>query len=153
MTPQKRYQLNHPDRIKKYCQEHKKETNARAARYRARHPERVRAIFLKWHHKELRTNPDYKLRCQLRQNLRNAFRQRGIYKTIRASKYGVDYRAIIQHLGPIPSDGKKYNIDHIKPLALFDLTDPTQVKAAFAPENLQWLTAEENRAKSDTYGS
>lgn len=38
-------------------------------------------------------------------------------------------------------------IDHITPIAAFDLDDPAQVREAFAPANHQWLTREANRAK------
>jgi hypothetical protein len=40
--------------------------------------------------------------------------------------------------------GPGYHIDHIVPLAAFDLTDENQVRLAFAPENHQWLLAKEN---------
>jgi hypothetical protein len=50
---------------------------------------------------------------------------------------------------PVDFNEKNYEIDHIRPLGSFDLTDREQVRPAFAPENLQWLTAEENLRKSN----
>jgi len=52
---------------------------------------------------------------------------------------------------PADFNEKNYEIDHIRPLSSFDLTDPDQIKQAFAPENLQWLTAEENLRKGNNY--
>lgn len=45
-----------------------------------------------------------------------------------------------------------WHIDHIKPCASFDLTDPEQQKECFYFTNLQPLWAKENRMKSAQYG-
>ena len=69
---------------------------------------------------------------------------------IRKSKdYGINYKAIIEHLKPFPKDIKRYELDHIIPLSLFDHNDPEQIKKAWAPENLQWLTKEINMWKGN----
>lgn len=44
--------------------------------------------------------------------------------------------------------GKDYHIDHIKPCASFDLTDPEQQRKCFHYTNLQILTAHENLRKN-----
>jgi len=44
-----------------------------------------------------------------------------------------------------------WHIDHIKPCAAFDLTDPAQQRECFHYSNLQPLWCEENRAKSDSW--
>ena len=67
---------------------------------------------------------------------------------MKSKKYGIDYKAIIEHLKPFPKDISIYHIDHIKPLCSFDLTSPKEVKKAFAPENHQWLLARDNLMKS-----
>jgi hypothetical protein len=59
--------------------------------------------------------------------------------------------AIIKHLTPFPKDRENYHIDHIKPLCSFDFNDPEQIKEAFAPENHQWLTIEENLKKGGRF--
>jgi len=67
-----------------------------------------------------------------------------------SSKYGIDYGAIIEALGPHPNTigiSGDFHIDHIIPVSAFDLTDPAQIKIAFAPENHQWLLARDNRKK------
>ncbi len=64
-----------------------------------------------------------------------------------SKEYGVDYKAIIRHLKPFPEHISNFHIDHIKPLCSFDLTNPSEVKKAFSPENHQWLLAEDNLKK------
>lgn len=70
-------------------------------------------------------------------------------KIRKAKEYGIDYNAIIQHIGKKPRGD--YHIDHIKPLSSFDLTDTEQIKQAFSPNNHQWLTAKENLSKHDSW--
>lgn len=50
-----------------------------------------------------------------------------------------------ENYGPI------WHIDHIRPCASFDLSDPKQQKLCFHFSNLQPLFAVENRRKSDSY--
>lgn len=69
-------------------------------------------------------------------------------KIMSSKKYGLNWKEIIDHLKPFPKDLKEFEIDHIIPLHTFNLTDPEEVKKAFSPYNLQWLTRTENRKKS-----
>ncbi len=68
-----------------------------------------------------------------------------------ASKYGINYKLIIEHLKPFPENLSKYHIDHIQPLCSFNLEDTKEIKKAFAPENHQWLTIQENLCKGGKY--
>ena len=88
----------------------------------------------------------------LRGKVRQAFiRYTKTGKIMASSKYGIDYKGIIEHLGPHPNtlgiEGK-FHVDHIIPVSAFDLNDLEQVKIAFAPSNHQWLTAHENQIKA-----
>ncbi len=88
-----------------------------------------------------------RLKTRLRNRLRKAlvsFSRLG--KIAKSSEYA-DFMAIIDKLGPCPGDLSEWEIDHIKPLSSFDFNDPEQVRAAFLPENHQWLLAADNRKK------
>lgn len=69
-------------------------------------------------------------------------------KIMSSKKYGLDWKKIIEGLKPFPENLENYEIDHIMPLCSFNLIDPKEIKNAFSPTNLQWLTREENRRKS-----
>lgn len=78
-------------------------------------------------------------------------------KTQSSKKYGIDYKAIIEHLKPFPENIKLYHIDHILPLCSFKFInsdgsiDFEEIKKAFAPQNHQWLLAEENLKKQSMF--
>ncbi len=89
-----------------------------------------------------------RLRSSLHKNL-SKYTKTG--KVFSSSKYGINHKAIIEHLKPFPENINEYHVDHIKPLCSFDLTNPNEVKKAFAPENHQWLLIEENLRKGGTF--
>jgi hypothetical protein len=110
--------------------------------------------YQKWYNIHRREkDPNFNMRHRLRSRLNVVFKKYGNGKIFPSNKYGIDYFKIIEHLKPFPKDISKYHIDHIIPLVSFDLTDPEQIKIAFAPENHQWLLAEENRKKGGLYGN
>ena len=98
------------------------------------------------------TDKGYVIADRLRRALRHAM---GKYskngKIMSANKYGLDWKKIIESLKPFPENIKNFEIDHIIPLRTFNLTDTKQVKKAFSPDNLQWLTISENRKKGGKY--
>jgi hypothetical protein len=101
-----------------------------------------------YHHRRKVLDEGYviarRIRARLTTVLRN-YTKTG--KITRARTYGVDYAAIIARLGPCPGLRAEWHIDHVRPLSSFDLSDPMQLAAAFAPKNLQWLPATENILK------
>lgn len=68
-------------------------------------------------------------------------------KIMSSKKYGINWGNIINNLQPFPKNLNNYEIDHIKPLHSFNFNDSKEIKKAFDPLNLQWLTIEENRIK------
>ena len=108
--------------------------------------------YKEWNHRQFTEHTQYAIGCTLRSHVRHALNHYSkTGKIMSSKKYGIDYGAIIKHLGLHPNNlGIKgeFHIDHIIPLSSFDLNDLEQIKIAFAPENHQWLTARENLVKS-----
>ncbi len=109
---------------------------------RAEHPEKAAADARKNYKKN-------STRIKLRQRVYSALKAGQIKKSKALAAYGIDLAAIADHLGQMPGDN--YHIDHIRPLSSFDFSDSAQIRAAFMPENHQWLTAHENLKKHNTY--
>lgn len=92
---------------------------------------------------------EFAISDRLRRSLSHAlFKYSKTGKVMDSKKYGINWKEIIEKLKPFPKDIKNFEIDHIIPLHKFNLTNPKEVKKAFNPSNLQWLTREENRKKS-----
>ena len=99
-----------------------------------------------------KTDKKYAITKRLRRSLHHAMdKYSKTGKIMSASKYGLDWKKIIESLKPFPQKIKNYEIDHIIPLRTFNLEDHNQVKKAFSPNNLQWLTISENRKKGGKY--
>ena len=99
-----------------------------------------------------KTDSYFRTKKNLRVLIRKSFflySKIGKIKTIK--KYDIDIEKIILHLTPFPENVEEYHIDHIFPLSAFNLDDSIHIKAAFAPENHQWLKKEENLKKSNKY--
>ncbi len=115
---------------------------------RKNYPEKVREYFNVYTKKKRKTDRNYNIRNRLRCLFTQALqRYTKTGKIMSASKYGINYKSIIEHLKPFPEDLSKYHVDHIKPLCSFNLEDPEEIKMAFAPENHQWLRIQENLIK------
>ena len=97
-----------------------------------------------------RENSNFRTIFLLRARLRKAFGHFSANgKAGNSSHYNIDYNAIFKYIGPCPKGDGKYHIDHVIPLSMFDFDNPLHIKAAFAPENHQWLKAEENLKKNN----
>lgn len=99
-----------------------------------------------------KNDKEWTIRARLRGSLRKAL---NIYSTtgkiMSSKKYGMDIKAIIEHLKPFPKDIENYHIDHIVPLSWFDFNNPKEIKWAVEPTNHQWLTKEENISKGNRF--
>ncbi len=97
---------------------------------------------------QLKNVPEFAVADRLRISLNHAltkYSDKG--KIMGSKKYGINWKEILEHLKPFPKNLKDFEVDHIIPLRTFNLTNPTEVKTAFSPQNLQWLTKLENRRK------
>ena len=90
----------------------------------------------------------YAIADRLRRSLNHAMNKYSrTGKIMSSKKYGINWKEVIGQLKPFPENLNEFEIDHITPLHLFDLNGSGQIKKAFAPDNLQWLTISENRRK------
>jgi hypothetical protein len=100
--------------------------------------------------------------ARIRQNIavriRGVLRRQNAYKNQRTMEYiGCTVSFLYSYLESLFLPGmtwenkSEWHIDHIRPCASFDLTDPEQQKQCFHYTNLQPLWAEDNLRKSDTW--
>lgn len=99
------------------------------------------------HKERMITDEAYAIKTRLRDRLRESIRFYTKTGKIRKAEEYMNYKAIIKHLGPCPGNRNNYHIDHIIPLCKFDFTKDKEIRRAFAPDNLQWLSVKENLKK------
>ena len=151
----KQYLLKNKERIKQYYQrpEVKAKIKQYGKEYRKNNPDyytKRNNYFKGYVENRRKQDPAFLLMGRLTGLLRSALKHYStIGKIMISKKYGIDYRAIIEHLKPFPKDIENYHIDHIIPLSMFDFNNLGHIKKAFRPENHQWLTAEQNLWKSN----
>lgn len=132
--------------------------------YNIKYPDRVSAQRLKWQRnnkeyiKQYRSQPDRHLAANLRSRLSKALSRK--QKTVSMTQYlGCSLDELKTYIESKFLPGMTWenysingwHIDHIKPLNLFDLSDPEQLKEACCYRNLQPLWAKDNRSKGDKY--
>lgn len=117
-----------------------------------------RAIVTKSVTKRYNEDPVFRLSVQLRSRMRSAFKAQGVRKL--ASCYsltGCSPQELRQYLlrkaqetapGATLENYGQWQIDHIRPVGSFDLTDPAQTKACFHYTNLQPLWKSDHQAKT-----
>lgn len=136
---------------KEYSRKNSKRLAAVTRKYYQDNKDRVKIYMRKRMREQYRNNPQHRIGIKLRKRVWKALRNYSATGKISTAKeYGIDYGAIIEYLKPFPKDQSEYHIDHIRPLCSFDLNNPEQIKIAFAPENHQWLTPEQNMKKGGT---
>lgn len=140
------YYHNHLD--KELSEENKTKRKEYKRKYRKKPENKIKMNNYEYNRKKI--DLAYRLKNNLRRRLLHAFDKYPNKKIKSSDEYGINYKAIIEHLmknKPKDFDTKKYVIDHIIPLANFDFNNPEEIKKAFAPENHQFLTMEENSKK------
>jgi hypothetical protein len=98
---------------------------------------------------EARKDAERAIKARIRSRLRRVQVERGLSPKP-ARELGIDLDEISDHLlsdHPPLHRLPDYHIDHIVPLFEFDIRVHEQLRRAFAPQNLRWLTAKGNKAK------
>lgn len=170
----KKYNLENKDKISKrsskYYQKNKEHILSRTKDYFNNHKEEHRTRTKKWYQenkeyhqtkikiytkKRLKEDPIFKLKETLRKRMYDLLIKNKTPKVYSASiLLGCTVQECKQHIESNFKEGMSWNnhgsyweIDHIKPCSLFDLTDIEQQKQCFHYTNLQPLTISENRSK------
>lgn len=147
------FKLNISEYRKKYRQslKYKKASKDYMKKWRAdeKNRDRERKKHNEYIKEQLTNNLNYKIAHTLRVRIKRAFKEYLMGKKTKSSGC-INYQSIINHLYksiPLDYGNKIYHIDHILPLCSFDFTNEEEIKKAFAPENHQWLTPEQNYKK------
>lgn len=170
------YQRNkesYAERRRRYRQQNKPALSQRAKRYYAENKDAVLERHKQWrannresillrqreYDRTMRNqSPSYSLKKSVSRRMRDVLASRGATKGGRSMDLvGCDGRTLIKHIESLFAPGmtwenygyRGWHIDHIVPLAKFDLRDPHQQSAAFHYTNLQPLWAEDNMRKKD----
>lgn len=164
---QKIYRKENKEKIANYYKTNKDKIRSRQKIYNQVNKNKLQEYFKKYFQENklkvynyindrLKIDPQYKLSLSLRRRLRCALK--GNYRSGSAIKdlgCSIDELKVYLESKFLPGmswdnwtyDG--WHIDHIKPLASFDLTDRNQLLQACHYTNLQPLWAKDNIAKSD----
>lgn len=105
------------------------------------------------------SDPEFRIRVSLRSRLRTVLQAKGIRKRDGALRLlGCPVPYFVAHMESLFVPGMTWEnhanvweMDHIKPCAKFDLTDPEQQKTCFHWTNFQPLFVCDNRNKRDRY--
>ncbi len=145
-------------RVAKWQRENRGRVRAWQAAYRKANPDRIREAKRKSIAKRRHTDVAFRLVCLVRSRVSHALRKASSSKSCRTIEMlGCTGKELRSHVESKFLPGMTWenhghagwHIDHIIPLAKFDLSDPTQQAAAFHYTNLQPLWAKDNLRKSD----
>jgi Prasinovirus endonuclease VII len=160
-----RWAQRYPEKVKERGQQWVKNNpdkqRARAKRWKTENTERYRFSESKRKKERYSSDPNYRLRLVLRACLRDSLtRQPGAKKiasTIKLVGCDIDWLKAWIEIQFQPGMAWEnaglftWHIDHVRPCASFDLTDPKQQELCFHWTNLQPLWAIDNRIKSDNW--
>ena len=161
----KKYKEKNKKNIKEYHKEYDKE-------YREKNKEQLKEKN-KEHREEInkrrrnrrKTDPAYRILCNLRTRIGHALEAQNASKNKRSLEYfnctGQDFRHYIERLftdgmnwdnqGKKADDERGWELDHRRPCASFDFTDEEQIHMCFHYTNYQPLWSKDNRTKTDKF--
>jgi len=153
----KRYQANHPERLA--LQRHRAYLRRKTAHreyqrgWVRENLSRNRKLKRDWNAQQRATNPGWKLRTQLTIRIWGALKHVNRRAARTMGFLGCSFSEFKEHLQKQFSPGMswenygKWHVDHKRPCASFDLTDPAQQRECFHFSNLQPLWARDNLSK------
>lgn len=139
-----------------YREANREKRQAAAKVYRENNRSAIAAYRKEWKKRRYRSDVAYSLEARLRARAGKAIRLALADKSAGTlSLLGCTPQQLISHIesrwlpGMTWGNRHLWEVDHITPIAAFDLTDPEQQKACFCYENLRPLWTKDNKAKSD----
>lgn len=143
----RRYKLAHKKEVSDWMREHRASEKFKEQRNRGRR-------------ERYKNQPEFAVLSRLRNRMRVVVRVCGGKKADKAAELlGAPLSVVREHLERQFRPGMTWennsvsgwHIDHIRPCAAYDLTDPEQQKKCFHYSNLQPLWATENMVKHSTF--
>lgn len=150
------YYEENKEKIKKYLEENKEQIKERSKEYYKKNKEKILKRVTQQAKIRYQEDINYRIKEILRKRLLGAIKGRN--KSASTMKLlGCTIEELRTHLEAQFAEGMTWDnygyygwhIDHIRPCASFDLTDPQQQLECFHYSNLQPLWAEDNIKKSD----
>ncbi len=144
--------------VRRWQEKNKDKVNANIRRWQSKNKGKVLLSVKKWRNKAYKTDIKFRILCVLRTRMSIAMKNKK--KSNRTMDLvGTSMNGLRNHLESQFKDGMSWenygkfgwHIDHIRPCASFDLSDPEQQKQCFHYTNLQPLWAHENLTKHAKY--
>lgn len=155
---QRRWRAEHPERAAKHRRQWHEKNRERVAEYKRQWVKENRKTVSErqrqWLANRLDSDPVFRLVFSMRTRVRNAVRGVKSAKTI--ALIGCSEAHLRAHIEKQfrpgmswENYGPVWHVDHIRPCASFNLSDPEQQRVCFHFTNLQPLFAKENLSKGD----
>lgn len=157
------YRLSHKEKIKEYREAHKED----ARKWRQEHREEIAEYQREWRsnnrekiwayfQKKRKTDDQYRISVNYRRRIGLILRSGQMSQRMK-ELLGCDFETLKTYIEKQFKPGMTWDnygtegwqIDHIKPCAAFDMTNPQQVAECFNYKNMQPLWRWENQEKSD----
>ena len=155
---QKQWHKNNPEYLKEWYENNSEKVKENSKKWHENNSEKVKEIRKKYTKNKLKNDINYRLACNLRSRLNYAIRNnQKIGSAVKDLGCSIDvFKGYFETLFTPGMNWDNYgingwHIDHIKPLALFDLTDREQFLKAVHYSNLQPMWAEDNLKKGKKY--
>ena len=158
----KEYRLNNKEKQRQYEKKwylnNKEKVNQKCKQWRLNNKKHIREYSNKYERERKKRDPNYKLIKNMRTRIWFALKRKYKYKSKSTIKLlGCSVEECWQHLeskfqpGMTKENHGLWHVDHIRPCASFDLTDPEQQKICFHYTNLEPMWAIDNLKKGAKY--
>ncbi len=158
----KRWVKNNPSKrreiLLKFAAAHLADELERGRRRRKENPNRDLIRLKRWQRMARKHRPQFIMKTRLRTRIYRAMERGFTTKSAKTIELlGCTFEELRNHIEKQFADGmsweriKEIDLDHIKPCASFDLTDPNQQRECFHYSNLQPLWRTDNRRKGSNF--